>query len=1235
MSEQSIISTGGQAKEREDIGSFSFKYTNPAIQEELTRRSTSGKNVEVYMPSIRLTSTIFPGKIHPEYSRCKYFCIGTHGYPKNPLSDNSGTRSDQLLDIFNVTEGNYPIVGYTIHSTGLQGTAKLIRATQDESARNLSVPPPGIDELVISRNTNGRITKLHGKISVPSYAQYQLLFEYFLIPGVGILAEVANIYTNDSTTLQEPAPFIDLASDELESMLKINQNTQISVPFVPLENIVEKSVMSKGAYTAFFGRMANFKTTIKETTYEIDFECVGVGDASMGITMYEPFTKSNEEDRTSVNVANSTVEKWFVPNTENVLSPFYTLLLNILNETATQPNSPLAQKYGRHVNMFKLGDLKGFEYAAILKKISNDLSNVTSIVGGYENPIFISWPFFVNVILNDKILGIRQLYGSDEPHSLKFIHPLDEYKFGVSETNYDHANEPLIGSHGRLRSIDAKIMMLYNRRAQQCVRGDSSYANMVGDAEAMSAFDSKYTTTGDFHAFPEINAGTLSHGVWLNANNIVEVFRNSSTVHEALSTLLSQMSHATGNYWNLALDFDEHKLLDFVVVDLNFTNAKSRKLIEAYNKSYIFNKPLIIEPGKPIRYGSELISADIDVALKASLVATAVFAVQSGTHGHAGSQLSAFSAKKNVPLWELDITRFYNNKPDKPLDRSRLSSLDANILTKSSFSLVGTPLIIKPGVYKFTSLTQEKLDLQIAQYEGLINRDPYQIVLTDIQDEISRTAFISDPSRNPVTDWGLKVTTKKSPYADLTTPDDVRKKIEEITAAMGSSLDPLTQSGVKLFDMIPSADDPDTKARSAEARQKALEASAKLPAKFDSLSKSDQALYMKWINASAASTVSEKDINIARDEIGVLLQTKDALQNSPAGKMQQFTNNEKILTEQGLKLIHLKAIFGMIEMVPSYMAQKIEDSVKRDANNNFGFNGSLPIKSTITLAGIGGFRSGEIIRIARLPDPFTKAAFLILGTTDSITPAGWVTTLEAKYLPQTMFDTKRLENVKFDDSCGDPPKAVADPNKFNILGAYGVFKPDTPVGAGVLGAPTKTVCPALKEMIASGEGEYTSINRGRGDDTKYWSVEYRQSTDDRRLTEMPLVDLLKKMEARGPGGGTIRGTIFAAGKYQVVPDTLKEAIRKLNIPLSTLFNERTQELIGDYLLTSKRPRLAKYLTVCSFTDIDVAMLELAQEFASFPDPATGKSFYPGQSAAHTVAEVRAVLLNCKADGCPS
>ena len=79
------------------------------------------------------------------------------------------------------------------------------------------------------------------------------------------------------------------------------------------------------------------------------------------------------------------------------------------------------------------------------------------------------------------------------------------------------------------------------------------------------------------------------------------------------------------------------------------------------------------------------------------------------------------------------------------------------------------------------------------------------------------------------------------------------------------------------------------------------------------------------------------------------------------------------------------------------------------------------------------------------------------------------------------------------------------------------------------------------------------------------------------------------------------GEIFAAGRFQVIPNTLKDAVIFLGIETNKKFDKEMQDYIcSKYLLTQKQKRIKEYLF--GNGDIHQAMLALAREFASFPVP---------------------------------
>ena len=102
--------------------------------------------------------------------------------------------------------------------------------------------------------------------------------------------------------------------------------------------------------------------------------------------------------------------------------------------------------------------------------------------------------------------------------------------------------------------------------------------------------------------------------------------------------------------------------------------------------------------------------------------------------------------------------------------------------------------------------------------------------------------------------------------------------------------------------------------------------------------------------------------------------------------------------------------------------------------------------------------------------------------------------------------------------------------------------------------------------------------------------------------------------------------VFAAGRYQIIPDTMKFVLAQSGISPNTLFNQATQDKLASVLLySSKRPTLAAYLKG-EHDNIETAQIDFAREWASVPDPRTGSSYYGGANkSSHSNAEVQAAL----------
>ena len=128
---------------------------------------------------------------------------------------------------------------------------------------------------------------------------------------------------------------------------------------------------------------------------------------------------------------------------------------------------------------------------------------------------------------------------------------------------------------------------------------------------------------------------------------------------------------------------------------------------------------------------------------------------------------------------------------------------------------------------------------------------------------------------------------------------------------------------------------------------------------------------------------------------------------------------------------------------------------------------------------------------------------------------------------------------------------------------------------------------ALGELIGSGEGDYNSFNRGVAGDSRNEKIDF---------SNMTVGELMRRQSLTG------KDRIFAAGKYQVVPDTLKEAVKLMKIDPNAKFTPELQERIfAERLVGTKRPALQAYRLGKS-DDATSALYDASKEFASIAVP---------------------------------
>ena len=156
----------------------------------------------------------------------------------------------------------------------------------------------------------------------------------------------------------------------------------------------------------------------------------------------------------------------------------------------------------------------------------------------------------------------------------------------------------------------------------------------------------------------------------------------------------------------------------------------------------------------------------------------------------------------------------------------------------------------------------------------------------------------------------------------------------------------------------------------------------------------------------------------------------------------------------------------------------------------------------------------------------------------------------------------------------------------------------------------------LADLLAKGEGDYDSVNRGYAGDTpqgltKLTGKPYSKTTV-REVISMQ------------------RGWIYAVGRYQLVPTTLRFAVRTSTVSYDDFFTPEVQDRLMAALIMYKRPAIGAYLR----GDHDLigwALNDLAKEWASV-EYRYGRGYYDhigGNRAKISRKQAWEVLQNMK------
>jgi hypothetical protein len=175
----------------------------------------------------------------------------------------------------------------------------------------------------------------------------------------------------------------------------------------------------------------------------------------------------------------------------------------------------------------------------------------------------------------------------------------------------------------------------------------------------------------------------------------------------------------------------------------------------------------------------------------------------------------------------------------------------------------------------------------------------------------------------------------------------------------------------------------------------------------------------------------------------------------------------------------------------------------------------------------------------------------------------------------------------------------------------------------------------LLDVIAQGEsagaGGYNAMNQGTPGGGPVIGSGDSQKIIQKKLTDMTVGEIMDKGAKPNDDAAKRKqnGLIFAAGRYQIVPETLKGLVKQGVVSKEDKFNEETQDKLGTALIKGTGA-----LKLAESGDYEGAQNALAKTWAAIPlatdvgDKKAGESFYqkPGQNKSMQNLDVKGALM---------
>jgi len=616
-------------------GSFNYRTMDSKIKRVLHARSVLDNTVQMAMPFVKATTTFRHEKLLLG-SENVGFTIGLHAINEDV----------QYEDIYSSQNGSMPLIGYTYTKDGKtqriyaqdlsDDNARIAAGVFDRRARLFSntngfvrTPPPGITQVTIGRNKNGLIALGQLEISIPSLIQLESLHRTFLIPGLGMVLEWGQQFADEGRSLGDfelpniseyMFPWHD--RDKLMPILDKLARRQIGLP----EILEEYVYPSNGQYAWMFGRVANFSIkSNSDGSFNATVKIIGQSEDSWAYSTKSPVIPAKDPSSKFHCASNPNSVFGYFTNTAPGELNFKTLLDYTVNEKNKSP-------WQKHVVLFRQGNQKAGEPTETEQKPT--ISNIP--FADSEDAYFMTWRFFVNVVLNDTVKGLKGIYTKasltpDEKEKIALLLPYmtgDTLADSIKTPGPTYIDDPMecfVGFNENLRSVDPSTMIIVNEKAAKLAEKNPQYDIPTSGRKLLEpgSLSKQFLPLGTFEeSTKQPDRGLLSTGIWLNHKAVVEAMVGGDTIMRGIVNLLERMNQATLNYWQLTIDMAEPDIpggfthpLSPMVVDGNFHDSSESAVARFLDNVHTFNKYVRQDTATGKLVGSELIDCSIDLSL--------------------------------------------------------------------------------------------------------------------------------------------------------------------------------------------------------------------------------------------------------------------------------------------------------------------------------------------------------------------------------------------------------------------------------------------------------------------------------------------------------------------------------------------------------------------------------------------------------------------------------------------